>query len=95
MHKYSKKLLTGALIICFVFMFSGFALSEGDVTVVGTINEENQIVDDGGAVYEVADNEMGEEVMEHVGKKIQVKGTVMEDQGLKTITIKSYTLVEE
>ena len=94
MHKNTKRLLTGILIIGFVSMFAGFAIG-GDVTIVGTVNDENQLVDNAGTVYEVADNEKGEELMEHVGKKIQVKGTVMEDEDGKLITITSYTVMEE
>ena len=94
MHKNNKKLLTGILILSFVSMFAGFAIG-GDVTIVGTVNDENQIVDDAGTVYDVADNEKGEELMEHVGKKIQVMGTVMEDEDLKVVTITAYTVLEE
>jgi len=95
MHKNTKRLLTGILIFSFVSMFAGFALGGGNVTIVGTVNDDNQIVDNAGVVYEVADNEMGEEVMEHVGKKLQVKGTVMEDEEGKSISITSYTVIEE
>jgi len=94
MHKNTKKLLTGILILSFISMFAGFAIG-GDVTVVGTVNDENQIVDNDGTVYDVADNEKGEELMEHVGKKIQVMGTVMEGDDGKLITITSFTVVEE
>jgi hypothetical protein len=95
MHKNTKRLLTGILISSFVSMFAGFALGGGNATIVGTVNDDNQIVDNAGFVYEVADNEMGEEVMEHVGKKLQVKGTVMEDEDGKSISITSYTLIEK
>ena len=95
MHQNIKKLLTGALIVSFVFMFAGPALSGGTVTIVGTINDDNEIVDNDGVVYEVADNDMGEEIMEHVGKKIEVKGTVMEEEDAKMITVTSYTVLEE
>jgi hypothetical protein len=95
MHKNPKRLLLGILIICFVSMFSGFAFSGGSATIVGTINDENQIVDNAGIVYEVADNALGKEVMAHVGKKIQAKGTVIEDDELKMITITSYTIIKE
>lgn len=95
MHKNPKRLLLGILIICFVSMFSGFAFGGGIATVLGTINDENQIVDNTGTVYEVADNAMGKEVMAHVGQKIQAKGTVIEDEGLKMITITSYTIIKE
>jgi hypothetical protein len=94
MHKYTKRLLTGILVLSFVSMFAGFAIG-GEVTIVGTVNDDNQIVDNAGAVYEVGDNDMGEEVMEHVGKKLEVKGTVMEEEDSKMITITSYTVIEE
>ena len=94
MRKNIKRLLTGILVFSFVSVFAGFAIGE-DVTIVGTVNDENQIVDNAGTVYEVADNEKGEELMEHVGKKIQVMGTVMEGDDGKLITITSFTVVEE
>jgi hypothetical protein len=95
MHKSPKRLLLGILIIGFVSMFSGLAFSGGVATIVGTINDENQIIDNAGIVYEVADNALGKEVMANVGKKIQAKGTVIEDEGLKMITITSYTIIRE
>ena len=95
MHQNIKRLLTVALIFSFVFMFAGLALSGGGVTIVGIINDDSQIVDNDGVVYEVTDNDMAEEVMEHVGKKLEVKGTVMEEEGSKMITITSYTVLEE
>ena len=94
MCKNTKKLLTGILVLSFVSMFAGFAIG-ADVTIVGTVNDDNQIVDDTGAIYDVADNEKGEELMEHVGQKIQVKGTVMEGDDGKLITITSYSVIEE
>ncbi|MEE4264753.1 MAG: hypothetical protein V2I56_18865 [Desulfobacteraceae bacterium] len=94
MNKNIKKLLTGILILSFVSMFAGFAIG-GDVTIVGTVNDENQLVDNAGTVYEVADNEKGQELMGHVGKKIQVMGTVMEGDDGKLITITSYSVIEE
>jgi hypothetical protein len=95
MRKNIKKLLTGILIFGLVPMFAGLALGGEDVTIVGTINEDNQIIDDAGVVYEVADNEVGEEVIEQVGQKLQVRGTVIEGEDGKMITITSYTVIEE
>jgi len=94
MHKNIKRFLTGILVLSFVSMFAGFAIG-GDVTIVGTVNDENQIVDDAGTAYDVADNEKGDELIEHVGKKIQVKGTVTEGDDGRLITITSYTVIEE
>ncbi len=95
MNKSIRKLFIGALIVGVVFMFAGPALSGGAVTIVGTLNDDNQIVDSAGVVYDVDDNEMAEEVMEHVGKKLEIKGTVTEAEDAKMITITSYTVLEE
>ena len=95
MDKNVKRFLTGVLILCFVSTFAGLALAGGDVTIIGTINDDNQFVDSSGTVYEVVDNEMAGEVLEHVGEKVQVMGTVMEGDAGKTITITSYEVIEE
>lgn len=95
MDKNVKRFLTGVLIFCFVSTFAGLALAAEDVTIIGTINEDNQLVDVSGTVYELADNEMSGEVLEHVGEKVQVMGTVMEGDDGKTITIISYEVIEE
>jgi hypothetical protein len=95
MNRNLKKLLMGTLVFSFVIMFAGPALSAGEVTIVGTINDDNQIVDNAGVVYDLADNDLAEEVMEHVGKKLEVKGTVMEAEDSKQISITSYTVLEE
>jgi hypothetical protein len=95
MRRTIKRLLTGLLIFGLIPMFAGLAVGGGDVTIIGTINEDNQIVDNAGVVYELADNEMSEELAEHVGQKLEVKGTVMEGGDGKMITITSYKVVEE
>ena len=94
MRKNGKQLLSAILVVLFVSFLSGAALGAEDVTIVGTVNDQNQIVDDGGVVYEVAESDMSGEVLELVGKKVQIKGTVMEEEGLKKITIMSYEVVE-
>ena len=63
-------------------------------SISGVINADGQLVDDEGMVYDIADNEEGDEVMEMVGRKITVRGTVMETEGTKIITISSFEIEE-
>ncbi len=59
------------------------------------IDEDGQLVGDDGMAYDIAESEEGNEVMEMVGQKVAVKGTVMEADGAKIITITSFKIMEE
>jgi len=48
-----------------------------------------------GMAYDIAENEEGSEIMEMVGQKIAVKGTVMEAEGTKIITVTEFKLLDE
>lgn len=50
-----------------------------DVTIVGEINDQNELVSsDDGAIYEIADNEMGNKLIgERRGEKIRVFGKLV------------------
>ena len=95
MAKSMKKIFLGILIICLSVFISGIAVAGSQVSISGVINEDGQLVDDDGMAFDIADNEKGEEVMEMVGQKIAVKGTVMETEGTKIITVTDFNLLEE
>ena len=95
MEKSMKKIFLGILIIGLTVFISGIAVAESEVNVSGVINEDGQLVDDEGMTYDIAENDEGNEVMEMVGHKVTVKGTVMEAEGTKIITISSFKIIEE
>jgi len=65
------------------------------LTIVGTVNGDFQIVTEDGQVYEVAENKLGDEVVNLVRKKVRVKGRVEAEKGEKVITITAFELVGE
>ncbi|HUT43724.1 MAG TPA: hypothetical protein VMW95_05245 [Desulfobacterales bacterium] len=67
----------------------------GEITITGTINDTNQIVADNGTVYEVADTDMGNDLLNNVGKTVEVIGAVVEEEGVKVINVKSYKILEK
>ena len=93
LKKNTKKIFLGILIIGLTVFLSGIAVAGSEVSISGVINEDGQLVDDNGMAYDIADNDPGNEVMEMVGSKVTVKGTVMEAEGTKIITVSSF--VEE
>jgi hypothetical protein len=95
MAKNMKKIFLGILIIGLSVFISGIAVAGSEVSISGVINEDGQLVDDNGMAYDLADNDEGNEVMEMVGQKVTVKGTVMQTEGTKIITISSFKIIEE
>lgn len=79
-------------VIALVFA-TGFAMAADPVTIQGQVNEDSQLVDDNGEVYDIADTtDEGMQVMELVGEKIEVRGTLTEDEGVKEITVESFKI---
>jgi len=52
-------------------------------------------VDKDGQIFDVADTQQGKELVTHVGLKVQVKGTVMESEGKKQISVSAYEIIKE
>ena len=95
MKRDKKYLFVGLCVLIIAAFLSGTAISGKTMTITGTVNENYQIVADDGQVYEVADTEKGDEVVDLVGKKVKVTGTVEESDGEKIITITSLAVIEE
>jgi hypothetical protein len=84
-----------------VVMMSGVAISaekkaaESEVIITGTINDANQLVDKEGQVFSIAVTKEGQEMITNVGQKVQVKGTVLESEGQKQISVSAYKVIKE
>jgi hypothetical protein len=72
------------------------ALAAEPMTIEGQVNENYQIIDGTGQVYEVADTTQGNDLVEnHIGEKVKVTGTIEQDQDTKIITVTTFTIVSE
>ncbi len=69
--------------------------AEVEMTIIGEVNDSYQIVTDQGDVYEVADTDVGNDLLNNIGKKVEITGTVADEEGVKTITVASYLVLEE
>ena len=95
MKKNMKKIFLGVLIIGLSVFLSGIVLAGSEVSISGVINEDGQLIDDDGMVYDIAENEEGNEVMDMAGQKVTVKGTVTESEGIKIINVSEFELLED
>jgi hypothetical protein len=63
----------------------GAAMQKQETILTGITNNANQLVDNYGQTFDVGDNEECKELVNHVGKKVQVKITELESEGQKQI----------
>ena len=95
MLKKLRCISTGIVcILMFTMLFAGQVFAE-EVTIIGTVNDNYQIVTEDGDVYEVADTDMGNDLLNHVGKTVEALGTITEEEGVKVITVTNYTVMDE
>ena len=88
-----KKTALISLLTVITLLFAvGIGMAADQVTIQGQVNEDSQLVDDQGNIYDIADTEEGMKVMEMVGQKVEVQGTLMEEEGAKEITVESFSV---
>ncbi|MBR9984524.1 MAG: hypothetical protein KFF68_01315 [Desulfosarcina sp.] len=72
------------------------AVASESVTIQGEVNDSFQIVDSNGQVYEIAETEKGNDLVEnHIGEKAKVVGTLQQDQDVKIITVTTFEILAE
>ena len=75
---------------------AGSAAADTEVTIVATVSDGYQLVGDDGQPYEVENTAKGNDlVVNHVGRKVEVVGTVVDEIDYKIITVTAFRLLEE
>lgn len=69
--------------------------ADKQLTLSGTIDENSQFIDKKGEIFNLVNNDKGMEVKSLAGKQIEIKGTVMEREGLKIVEVKEYKILEK
>jgi hypothetical protein len=95
MQARNKIIFAGFLCISVTFLVFSYMAFAGDITIVGEVNDTQQIVAEG-QIYEVADTPMGDDlVVNYIAVKVKVTGKVEEKEDMKIITVKSFNAVPE
>ncbi|MDH4204335.1 MAG: hypothetical protein OEV45_02295 [Desulfobacteraceae bacterium] len=95
MDKKFRCIAAGIICVFSFILICSNPVSAGEITITGMINDTYQIVADNGTVYEVADTDMGNDLLNNVGKTVEVMGEVVEEEGVKVINVKSYKILEK
>lgn len=97
MYSFSK-IYVGLLATIVLMLTSGvgLAIDTSTVTFLVTVTDGYQLVDDEGNPYEVENTAKGNElVLNHVGRKVEVTGTVQDEVDYKLVVVESFRVVEE
>ena len=95
MDKKFRWIAAGIIGIFSLILICSNPVFADEITITGMINDTYQIVGDNGTVYEVADTDMGNDLLNNVGKTVEVTGEVVEEEGVKVINVKSYKVLEK
>ncbi len=97
-----KKVTTIALVVLMVAVsLVGTACAaetqspQEDVILKGSVDANNRFIDESGQAYEMAVNDQAAKIMDQPGQKIEIKGTVMEKEGVKTVVVKEFIALPE
>ena len=87
------KSIVAVFLVFMLLLATGMAFAE-DMTITGEINDASQIVTAGGDVYDVVDDEKGADLAANIGKTVEVKGTLAEQDGVKSITVIEFKVLD-
>jgi hypothetical protein len=95
MQARNKIIFAGFLCISVTFLVFSYMAFAGDITIVGEVNDTQQIVAEG-QIYEVGNTPAGDDlVFNYIAVKVKVTGTVEEKEDMKIINVKSFDVVPE
>jgi len=95
MSKNKMKIFTLLLVVGFIALLPCISIAEKNISIVGIVNENGQLIVENDIVYEIADTEKGTELVALVTKKVAVEGTVIDADGTKILSVISFEIVEE
>ena len=91
----NKSIALSILLTFLMAAFAGSLLAGEKMTIVGMVTDDGLIIDKKGVIYEIGENDNFEAVTENTDAKVEVKGTVQEDDGgNKIIMIDSFKVLK-
>jgi len=82
--------------VLFVAFAAGISFSASTVTIEGVVNDFFQIITDDVVVYDISDDEKGNELAKYVGKRVIVTGELEIDEGIletRTLSVSKFRIL--
>ena len=92
----SETIILTAFFLFMTIIVSSSPISAIDtITIIGEVNDANQIVADG-LIYEVDDTPQGNELItNYISQKVEVTGSLRIEGDMRIIAVKSFKIVKE
>ena len=95
MNLHMEETIAIALLLSLFALLPGPIQSEPLATISGVISEEGQLLGNDGVIYEIADSEMGFELMELTDHQVKVTGQVITTDEFVIIIVEQFEIVEK
>lgn len=94
MKQHFEEMVLAALLFGLIALLPGTVAADSETVVTGVVAEDGQLIGKDGAIYEIAENEISNEINENVGKQVRVEGLLMESEEVLIITVTNFELLE-
>ena len=90
-----KRIQAGLLILLITVGLFCQAMAFEFNLILGTVNVNSELVDDNGDIYEIGQNDLGDELARYIDKRVKVTGTVIHYEYKKVIMVMTYEMIGE
>ena len=95
MNQHMEETVAIALLLSLLALLPGPAQSESLVTISGVISEEGQLIDNDGVIYEIADSEIGFDLIDLAGHQVRVTGQVMTTDEIVILIVEEFEIIRK
>ena len=89
-----KMAVISLLAVLALVLAPGIGIAAESVTLRGHVTDDNQLMTEEGEFYDIVETQEGLQVLEKVGEKIEVRGTLVEREDVKEILVKKFTVLK-
>lgn len=89
-----KMTLISLATVLALVLVAGIGVAAEPVTLRGHVTDDNQLMTEDGEFYDIGETEEGEQLMEMVGEKVEVRGTLIDNEDTKEIQVESFIVVK-
>lgn len=95
MNQHMEETVAIALLLSLLALLPGPVQSEPLAAISGVISEEGQLISNDGVIYEIADTDMGFELIELTGYQVKVTGQVMTTDEFIILIVDTFEIIGE
>ena len=90
-----RRIYAGVFVILMAICFLSSPVAAYRITLVGEVNDNNQIVADN-EIYEIDNNVVGDDlVLNYISQKVKIVGILKHIRKFKIITVESFEVIEQ